>query len=296
MECYNGTDKGDWYSIHLAAFIPSSVSLISSLYVIYSTIDLMRKYKTIKVGARFPMYISICDVFFHIFHGGDHLHSLITCHTLVGTTCKFVGGTALFFINCQAMVELTLGIFIFRLVFLNYIKYDSGRYDWKVHLQSWTLPLILYFIGWGMGWYGPEGSYWCGVTNALNHKILNDFLMLVVVVVNICLYFMVTCKICRTIKYVPKDDRGLQDDVYRAESNRMRRTAYYLPSFVLVFIFQWVSYLVYSVEGGSGYNNVGFDFVLWNVAVTNSGGFMNAIVFQGLLRNEKSRLLTSADL
>jgi len=298
-ECYNGTDRKDWYAVHLAAFIPASISLLCSCYVIYSTIALWNRYKRIGVGARFPMYISICDVLFHVYHGSDHLHSLVTCHTLVGTSCEYVGGTALFFINCQAMWELSLAIFIFRCVYLDDLLYDSGRFDWKLHLQTWSLPLILYFLGWGEGWYGPEGSYWCGVTEAFHHKILNDFLMIVVVVVNMCLYLLVSCKICRTINnktHVSSDYYELQDSSAKEQKNRMKRTAYYLPTFVLVFIFQWVSYVFYSIQGGRGYNTVPFDFVLWNVAVTNSGGFMNAVVFKRLLRNEKSRLSTVNEL
>ena len=110
MQC----DKTDnecywrWEEIHIAAIIPSFISLCCSIYIIVMTIIYLQQFKKITFGATLPMFISICDAIFHSCHGGDHLHNLITGYISPNVWYLFLGSMEPFSINGQHHGQLQL--------------------------------------------------------------------------------------------------------------------------------------------------------------------------------------------
>ena len=96
-----------WEQVHLAALIPAFISIVCSLYIICCTVKYRRQFKQMTFGAMLPMFISICDVGFHSFHGIDHVHNLSTGFVTEGPWCKVLGATAILFMLSQNKVIIS---------------------------------------------------------------------------------------------------------------------------------------------------------------------------------------------
>eukprot|EP01083_Nonionella_stella_P170116 578178_1 len=258
-ECYH-----NWQSIHIAAIIPSYISLFGSLYIIIMTNFYVHHFRKITFGATLPMYISICDAIFHTSHGSDHLHNLITGYLPPGDWCIFVGSMKPFAINGQTAWVLATAIFI------NYcVRNDCpphAHYKWFNHIMHgvcWGFPLINLIFGYSFNVYGRETTGpWCGLKQAKTDFFMVDMWVLLTDIILIGLYASAGCYI-----YNKRNENVLNESLIN-ESTQTKRSKilWILPCFPLIYIVQWSTYLSWKL-----FLHQTFFETMLTVTVTNMG-------------------------
>eukprot|EP01083_Nonionella_stella_P082040 226384_1 len=287
MDCDQSDEScySRWKDIHIAAIIPSFISLCCSIYIICMTIIYLKQFRKITFGATLPMFISICDAIFHSCHGGDHLHNLITSHIPPGGWCLFLGSMKQFSINGQTSWAIATAYFINYCVRNQEQPSDNYRYfNTILHIICWGTPSVVLICGYIFNVYGKEGP-WCGIKDHQHDLLMVDLWVLIADGVLIALYSWTFVHIYKQMKSRFKTDEktsAIRDNEAADRSlDKIKKVMRTLPWFPVVYVVQWSLYLSWKLHF-LAQTLVATMFV---VTVTNMGGMFNMIVFYRLLMN-----------
>ncbi|KAJ1555494.1 hypothetical protein HK405_001413, partial [Cladochytrium tenue] len=307
-----------WYSIHVVALVVIFLSVSGSLSIIYLTAMKAAK-ESIHPIQMLPMFISMTDVLFGLFHGTDHLVSLALGRVLDGPGCVALGFGTVFSMNSTPFWVSACAVYM-HLGIVHNKKPDVGPAAAWMHLACWGGPLAINIIALARGEFGPE-IMWCGLPHSLG--IYNTSVILAGLAVNIVIYAWTWAFIMRHSRSVSvmgagsssgSSSHGQQSDdssasplknirisrtkdevaaekpnpavaAKRDAEKRFRKAANELPIFVLIYIVQWFPYAVYGVLLLYGVSTYWFNLTV--VTLTNSGGIWNAIAYRKLVDRKK---------
>ncbi|KAJ1555240.1 Armadillo repeat-containing protein 3, partial [Cladochytrium tenue] len=307
-----------WYSIHVVALVVIFLSVSGSLSIIYLTAMKAAK-ESIHPIQMLPMFISMTDVFFGLFHGTDHLVSLALGRVLDGPGCVALGFGTVFSMNSTPFWVSACAVYM-HLGIVHNKKPDVGPAAAWMHLACWGGPLAINIIALARGEFGPE-IMWCGLPHSLG--VYNTSVILAGLAVNIVIYAWTWAFIMRHSRSVSamgagsgsgSSSHGQQSDdssasplknirisrtkdevaaekpnpavaAQRDAEKRFRKAANELPIFVLIYIVQWFPYAVYGVLLLYGVSTYWFNLTV--VTLTNSGGIWNAIAYRKLVDRKK---------
>ncbi|KAJ1567109.1 hypothetical protein HK405_007130, partial [Cladochytrium tenue] len=307
-----------WYSIHVVALVVIFLSVPGSLSIIYLTAMKAAK-ESIQPIQMLPMFISMTDVLFGLFHGTDHLVSLALGRVLDGPGCVALGFGTVFSMNSTPFWVSACAVYM-HLGIVHNKKPDVGPAAAWMYLACWGGPLAISIVALARGEFGPE-IMWCGLPHSLG--IYNTSVILAGLAVNIVIYAWTWAFIMRFSRSVAtmsagsstgsslhglqSDDSGAsplknilisrtKDEVAAEKPNpavvaqrdaekRFRKAANGLPIFVLIYIVQWFPYAVYGVLLLYGVSAYWFNLIV--VTSVNSGGIWNAIAYRKLVDRKK---------
>ncbi|KAJ3387704.1 hypothetical protein HDU84_000583 [Entophlyctis sp. JEL0112] len=302
---YGGLPFNQWMSIHTCALIVIILSMCGSSNIIYLSVVAARK-RTLDMTQKFPLFISIADLLFGIFHGSDHVASLIQGRVTTGPTCVFLGFGTVYSMNISPFWISSCAAYVFYFVTKNR-SINFGRGDWGLHLFNWGIPFAINIIALAQGKFGPEGA-WCGLPDSL--WAFNGLIISIGLGITAVCYALIFLKISRIIKASneaktseiglhsltqkstnitdrTKNNLILLDCGVQPLESKLQQTAYNLPKYVVVFIIQWIPYATYAILMNFGKEY--FELDLFTVILVNSGGIWNAMVYRKLILKEMKK-------
>ena len=192
--CHN-----QWKTIHIAALIPAALSSIASIFIIITGIKYHHKFSNLTFAARLPIFLSICDLFYEVFHGGDHLHNIIHDYVSEGDLCQLFGSMKPFWINCQTAWALSISIYLYFRISdpfksTNEKSDTFGPGNIYLHLFCWGVPTIILIIGFIIDVYDVEGP-WCGIPSTLPDFLMVDLWICLTVIIMVILYGIIIYKL-----------------------------------------------------------------------------------------------------
>eukprot|EP00121_Abeoforma_whisleri_P002477 Awhi_evm1s2223 len=153
---FAGYPEGEWRSIHVAALVSLTFSFLCSTVIIILSLRevnyLKKKNAKISIVRLFPLALCISDIIIAIFHGGDHLYSLLNEHVAEDGLCILfavgeTGGVA----GSMAWV-IVMTIFLYTAVCHSLPNF--GRYYWKLNTTVVLVILIFMFFPFVIDGYG----------------------------------------------------------------------------------------------------------------------------------------------
>jgi G protein-coupled glucose receptor regulating Gpa2. len=165
-----GIDDGSFYTVHVPALTCISVSLLCVSVILFLScrkqhdpgeLNGIRKrasfYKWSK-GERFVIYVCVCDGLFNSFHLIDHIYILaIKNHVRPKQLCEFYGFMLVEFIGAQLFMVNLIAINAFLLIYFR-TNIEFGKYDYRLLLWTFGMPLLTGCICLGIGALGPNGA------------------------------------------------------------------------------------------------------------------------------------------
>ena len=157
-----GLTNGYFDQIHITALCCIIVTVICGIAIIYLSFrdnkEQKRTFFHWRQIERFVVYMAICDTLFGIFHGCDHLHTLITRnYPRPKEMCEFYAFGTIEFVCAQSLLVAIVAINMFVLIWFNK-KINLGKYDWKLLAWMFGYPLVLSSFALSQGYLGPGGA------------------------------------------------------------------------------------------------------------------------------------------
>ena len=97
-----------------------------------------------KIGQRFPIYLSVFDMCWSIFHSIDHWLIVLTQHYPNHPTSDLLGASLQIFLGAPSTMVAIISASVYMNMFKQW-RIDFGRYDWK--LLSICVPRYSYRDG-----------------------------------------------------------------------------------------------------------------------------------------------------
>ena len=269
-----------WNAMHIAALIPATISSIACIFIIITAIKYRSILSNLSFGAQLPIFFSICDLNFEIFHGSDHIHNIINSYVSENGLCKLFGSMKSFFINCQTFWALATAIYLYKSIFKQSADKEItfGKDNMYLHISCWGTALIILIVGFIFDVYGAEGP-WCGIPDRLSDIFMLDLWMCITITILFIIYSYMLWKLHKISKYEPGGS-GV------TESNkRIKKAIRTIGLYPVAYLVQWlpvVLYKVYIIPRT-------FETGLWVVICGNSGGILNLSLYGPLLLNQIKR-------
>eukprot|EP01084_Bolivina_argentea_P145064 254372_1 len=274
-ECYK-----QWKTIHITALIPSISSSLASIFIIITGLKYHRKLSNLTFGAQLPIFISVSDLLFEIFHGGDHLHNLIKGYVSEQALCQLFGCMKPFSINCQTTWSLAVGLYLNRTIFNgSKIEPTFGKYNIYLHIFCWGIPFIIFICGFIFNVYGVEGP-WCGVSNPTIDIFMVDIWIVFAIIILGINYSCIIYKLHSVV-----NNQQEQNDVGNF-NNRIKKVIRTIGLYPIAYFFQWLAYTLFK----AAMIPRTFYTLLWVVITGNMGGVFNLFLYGPLLLNQIKRL------
>ena len=288
-ECFS-----HWQTIHIAALIPTVLSIIACLFMIITGIKYHKILSNLSLAAQLPIYISISDLTFEIFHGGDHLHSLIHSFIFKDPWCVLFGSMKAFGVNIQTAWALGVSTYLIRTIFnASGEEIMFGKHNVYLHAFCWGAPLIIFFFGFIFDAYGKSLGPWCDVADPATHFLMVDVWMVIVILALIVNYGLIIYKLGSVINLSSSKKCKANERNYGTLHCRMKKVMRTVGLYPIAFIAQWFAYMIYLT-------NVvpqTYAISLWVVITGNCGGIFNLFLYGPLLlnqiKNEKRRRETT---
>eukprot|EP01083_Nonionella_stella_P219681 786661_1 len=282
MEC----DKSDmgclskWKTIHIAALIPSILSALASIIIIITGIVYHHKLKNLTFGAKLPIFISICDLLFEVFHGGDHLHNIIKGYVSENGLCQLFGSMKPFSINCQTAWALAIALYLNRTIFNGSKREPSfGKNNIYLHIFCWGIPTIILIFGFIFNVYGVEGP-WCGINNPTTDIFMVDIWMVFTIIILIVNYSAIIYKL-HSVTIIQKQHKN---DIAHF-SKRIKKVIRTIGLYPIAYFIQWLAYALYK----TAIIPHTFSSAVCVVLTANMGGIFNLFLYGPLLLNQVKR-------
>ena len=231
------------------------------------------KLKNLTFAAQIPIFISICDLFYEVFHGGDHLHNIIHSYVSENGLCQLFGCMKPFLINCQTWWAFAVAIYLHKSIFKVTIhdRITFGKHNIYLHILCWGIPTIILIIGFIFNVYGVEGP-WCGIPNPLTDILMVDMWMVLIIIILVIIYTNIIWKLHGIAKQNEDD-------------NNIKKAMRTIGLYPVAYFIQWVAYVLYKTYVIPRT----FATVLWVVICGNSGGIFNLFLYGPLLFNQIKR-------
>lgn len=218
-ECFT-----NWLLIHILALIPSFLSILSSIFIIVTGIKYHSKFKSnFSFAAELPIYISIADLTFAVFHSGDHIHSLVHNYIMEGGPCILFGAMSTFGVNLQTAWAFGVSVYLNRTIFNDSseeIKF--GKKNIYLHMFCWGSPSMILIFGLIFKKYGQASGPWCEIiADPQTHFFMVSIWMIIVIIAMIINYGFIIYKLRSIIIQTSFDDD--EDGNYNRLHLRMKR-------------------------------------------------------------------------
>eukprot|EP01084_Bolivina_argentea_P186510 321488_1 len=286
-----GCDSSDtdcldkWKTIHIAALIPSSLSILASIFIIITGILYHHKFTNMTFGAKLPIFISICDLLFEIMHGGDHLHNIITGFVSEDALCQLFGCMKPFSINCQTTWALAVALYLNRSVFNKSSTQPTfGQHNIYLHIFCWGVPLTILLFGFIFDVYGVEGP-WCGVPDALTDILMVDMWMCLALFILIFNYSAIIYKLRNIANKKSDSNKEHSNNAAQKSNHRIKTVIRTIGLYPIAYFIQWLAYALYK----SNAVEQTYETALWVVITANCGGIFNLFLYGPLLINQIKR-------
>ena len=277
-ECFT-----QWQNIHIAALVPTFFSIVASLIIIIAGIKYHKKLSHLSLAAQLPIYISISDLIFEIFHGGDHIHSVTHNYIFSDTWCIIFGSMKTFGVNIHSAWALGVSVYLIRTIYYHAgDEMTFGKHNIYLHACCWGAPLIIFFFGFIFNTYGKSLGPWCDVADPGTHFLMVDIWMVLVIFALIINYGLIIYKLRRVIKTSGPKSKTANEHNYDRMHTRMKKVMRMVGFYPVAFIAQWFAYMVYLT------NLVPQTYAttLWVVSNANCGGIFNLFLYGPLLLNQ----------
>ncbi|RIA94215.1 hypothetical protein C1645_760663 [Glomus cerebriforme] len=277
--------KIDFYIVMSIPLIFNAFNLLGTLYIFYRTfLRWKHDYKSISLSYRFPFYIAITDFLYssalliNLSYSASNESKLLRNETITWPSpiCEVVGFFMTFFVLLNILL---VGVISFttwlRVVKEYYFKF--GRFDYKIWLPITLISLVFPLIT--MHNYGTQ-EYWCGTRPHTIMLIISPVIIIITLITIIFCYIQVL----QTIR-VLKDDNSSVTNSYNNYSAQCieieKKTFKKVLTYILVFIFQYIPILIYSILKFLKISNI--ILLALTPSVISIGGIGNVIQY---IRNE----------
>lgn len=157
-----GKEDGHFVQLHVTALVCIFLSLLSALAVLLISFRCdKQKLKTFfqwNKSERFVVYLALCDGFFNISHSMDHFDVLFReDHVHPLQLCDFYAFMLIEFCFAQILMVNVIAINAFLLIFFRK-NIDFGRYDWRLLLWTFGVPLCIGSCALLLDTLGPNGA------------------------------------------------------------------------------------------------------------------------------------------
>lgn len=280
MQCDESNTEclDQWNTIHIAALVPSILSAVSSIFIIMTGILYHHKLENLTFGAKLPIFISICDLSFEIFHGGDHLHNILNGYVSENMLCQLFGSMKPFSINCQTAWALATALYLNKSIFNQLGEPPQfGKHNIYLHIFCWGIPSIMFIFGFIFNIYGVEGP-WCGIKNPIIDVFIVDIWMVFALIILIFNYSWIAYKLHSIAKIVAKNNNDNND-------NDIKKVIRTIGLYPIAYFIQWLIYALYKTK----IMPRTYGTALGVVTTANCGGIYNLFLYGPLLLNQIKR-------
>lgn len=283
---YNDISKIHWYTIHV-------VVLACGLLTIYFTTKTLIKalkyfnYKKSNIIQRIPIYISINYFGLAFFHSIDHFISLVSSNPIPYIGCRILGFLVdiSIYSNCIMLSFIAYSMWK-TIIFKKHV--NMGIYDWKLLLTN----IIVISIYAGIGNYDNNYSYaFCQHNNTLVYyaiPILISYGFCILFWGTLMIYLFIYPKI-KMIKIKSNNNFINIDELesYKDYQNKAKKFALNIPKFILIYIIEWLPYLIISIyfHYKTLDKNILFGVLLFSVICVMLGGFIFSITYRRIIPN-----------
>lgn len=275
---YNNIPEKYWYTIHLVELICASLTLYATIKILVKSFDYF-SYR-LKVIQRLPIYICINYLCLAFFHSVDHFISLVTSNTISDIGCKILG----FFVdisiynNCIMISFMSYSMWK-TMIFKKHV--EMGIYDWKLLLPNFVTSIIYASVG---NYDNIYGYAFCQHKNTLVYygiPILISYILCILFWIYLMIYLFVYSKI-KIRSYNNFDEENIE-----SHQNKIKSFIFKIPQFILIYIAEWLPYLVISIY--THYNTLDekllFGMLLFSIICIMLGGFIFTITYEKVLPN-----------
>eukprot|EP00485_Elphidium_margaritaceum_P007545 CAMPEP_0202692912 /NCGR_PEP_ID=MMETSP1385-20130828/7169_1 /ASSEMBLY_ACC=CAM_ASM_000861 /TAXON_ID=933848 /ORGANISM="Elphidium margaritaceum" /LENGTH=561 /DNA_ID=CAMNT_0049348519 /DNA_START=82 /DNA_END=1764 /DNA_ORIENTATION=- len=274
----------EWKAIHIAALVPSTLSAIASIFIIFCSIKYHFKFPNLTFAAKLPAFLSIADLGFELFHGGDHLHNLRTGYVAPSSSafCQMCGSMKQFWTNAQTAWACGVAIYLYRCVFSSSSNSPTfGPNNVFLHLCCWGVPAAALATGFVLDVYGVEGA-WCGIPDHFTDTLMVNAWIWVAFIFLVAIYAMICFKLRATVQNA---SCGLGKKSYMEQQKKMRKVMRTIGLYPVAYVVQWHAYSLYKM----GVLPVSFGIYIYVVLTANSGGIFNVVLYGQMLWNQVKR-------
>lgn len=272
---YNDIPESHWYTIHLIELICASLTLYVTIKTLIKSFDYFN-YR-LRVIQRLPIYISINYLLLSFFHSIDHFISLTTSNPISNIGCNILGFLVDISIynNC-IMIAFMAYIMWKTIIFKNHVK--MGTYDWKLLLPSIIVIIIYVSIG---NYDNIYGYAFCQHKNTLIYygiPILISYIICIFFWGYLMIYLFIYSRI-KIRSYNNFDEQNIESQ------NKVKKFVFKIPQFILIYIIEWLPYLVTSiyVHYNTLSENLLFGLILLSIICIMLGGFIFTITYEKIL-------------
>ncbi|KAI8815519.1 uncharacterized protein EV422DRAFT_373686 [Fimicolochytrium jonesii] len=308
---YSGFEKYKWLTIHIIALCVIFLSVSGSLYIVTTTIRKMRSQRTqLRTIEKFPMWISLTDCLFGVFHGTDHIISISRGYLATGAGCRMLGFGTVYAMNLPAFWVTAIAFYLWTAIVRGrYI--NVGSRDWKLHGVCWGVPFVWGMIPFITNDYGQEPA-WCGLPNRL--FLFNGAIVLLAMISCSLLYGHLTYFLWTHARKTQEqlgpqnhqqgpskkqaialsDMSGNAENTAKPKRNplggpsqstsKINKLVKELPVFVLIYMVQWAPYLIYALLLLAKKEWFELDVIV--VTLTNAGGIANAVAYSRFMAKD----------
>ncbi|CAD5124066.1 DgyrCDS12370 [Dimorphilus gyrociliatus] len=257
------------------------ICLVTSLF--FTTAIFVLIFKNVKtifksqIGERLIFYMAVFDFGYCTVHLADHIYMLIVKNHPPDMFCAAIGFLLNEFVVGQCLVVIFTAVNAFYMV-VKEKRIKLGKYDWRLHIVAFGLPLIICCAIASIRHWGRSGA-WCFLDN---RRPYSKILQTVIAVFFVLIFVLISILYSLSWIKIKKISRNL-NKILTSSQEKYHKTAKIMMLFVISFIAQWWSFMIYAAYGM--YRTQPFLIVLLSVIFSNLGGIFNFITNAFVKRN-----------
>ena len=151
-----------FYAIHILAILCLCSSMIigtAVLILFFRNLPAAKEFWKQTIGDRLMVYLVVIDVAGAVNHAIDHAYILFIKDHPPDMVCRVFGMLVYEFASAQVIVITFTSISACVAIVLDR-KLRTGRYDWRLLLISFGIPLVIGMFGIAFRLFGPSGAWY----------------------------------------------------------------------------------------------------------------------------------------
>lgn len=239
-------------------------------------------------GERFVIYLNTCDLYQGISHILDHAYMAYAKDNPPDLICAVFAFFLHNSIFSQWMVVVSIAVSACSLVVFGR-KMSLGRYDWRLFVFAFGIPLVISVTAISLGLLGASGA-WCFIKHGAPSWIVYTYFVNIFQISTYLLVGLAYGAIWIKIKRTTQLMKG-------STTERYQNTAKVMLIFVAIFIFQWCTFTLCNIWSiFATPHPVAFIIA---VIFVNIGGIYNSIAYtfirRRLQRQNRQKAFASND-
>ncbi|XP_061173388.1 uncharacterized protein LOC133182556 [Saccostrea echinata] len=271
-----------FYLIHcltLICTICSITSVLAILVISFRSKTARTFFKSWSKCERFAVYLAFCDGFLSLGQFMDHFQMAIAKdHVHPIELCEFYGFVTFLFCAAQMFLVSLIAINAFALM-----KFSKniflGKYDWKLYLLMFGIPLFECLGATFTDEIGPMGAM-CGVAGNISFLFFSTIPVLIVMTLNTALYTLTWYKIRMETNRINSTIGNTNPD------SKATQAAKTMSLFVFAFLIQWWAVAIYGTWK-IAVDDVPVEIFIIAMMFANTGGVLNGFVYLYMYKSKK---------